>query len=77
MSMNDYMTLREASEIWGIGARRINTLCVEGRIEGATRIGNMWVLPKVAKKPDDARIKSGKYKKKSTAMEELDHGDER
>lgn len=64
MSMNDYTTLREASEVWGIGARRINTLCVEGRIEGATRIGNMWMLPKDAKKPDDTRIKSGKYVKK-------------
>lgn len=77
MSMNDYMTLREASEVWGIGARRNNTLCVEGRIEGATRIGNMWVLPKDAKKPDDARIKSRKYIKKTAALEESNHGNER
>lgn len=77
MSMNDYMTLREASEVWGIGARRINTLCVEGRIEGATRIGNMWVLPRNATKPDDARIKTGKYIKKATTLEGLDHGDKR
>ena len=34
----------------GIGARRINALCVEGRIEGATLIGNMFVLPKKCKK---------------------------
>ena len=77
MSMNDYMTLREVSEEWGIGARRINTLCVEGRIEGATRIGNMWVLPRDAKKPDDARIKSGKYVKKTATLEESNHGNER
>jgi len=26
-----------------------------GRIEGAQKIGNMWVLPKDAPKPDDGR----------------------
>ena len=56
-----YMTLRETAEKWGIGARRINTLCSEGRIPGATKIGNMWVIPIDAKKPKDERIKSGRY----------------
>ena len=59
--MEGYMTLKETSEKWGIGARRINTLCSEGRIEGATRLGNMWVIPSSAEKPKDERIKSGKY----------------
>lgn len=58
------MTLKEAAEKWGIGDRRINALCLQGRIEGATRIGNMWVIPVTTEKPNDARVKSGKYKKK-------------
>ena len=62
--MDDYMTLKEAAGKWGIGDRRINALCLQGRIEGATRIGNMWVIPVTTKKPNDARVKSGKYKKK-------------
>lgn len=62
MSMNTgFMTLRETAEKWGIGARRINTLCAEGRVPGATKIGNMWVIPIDAEKPKDERIKSGKY----------------
>lgn len=59
--MDNYMTLKEAAEKWGIGDRRINALCLQGRIEGATRIGNMWVIPTTANKPSDARIKTGKY----------------
>ena len=62
--MEGYMTLKEAAEKWGIGDRRINTLCLEGRIEGASKIGNLWVIPVDTPKPDDNRIKSGKYLKK-------------
>ena len=60
----EYLSIRETSEKWGIGTRRIQTLCITGRIEGATRIGSFWVIPKDAEKPKDARIKSGKYIKK-------------
>ena len=62
--MEGYMTLKEAAEKWGIGDRSINTLCLEGRIEGASKIGNLWVIPVDTPKPDDNRIKSGKYIKK-------------
>ena len=62
--MEGYMTLKEAAEKWGIGDRRINTLCLEGRIEGASKIGNLWVIPVDTPKPDDNRIKSGIYIKK-------------
>lgn len=57
------MTLKEASEKWGIGDRRINALCLQGRIEGTLKFGRQWAIPCDAKKPEDTRIKSGKYKK--------------
>ena len=57
-----YMTLKETSEVWGISTRRINTLCVEGRIPGATRMGNMWVIPEGTEKPSDGRITTGEYR---------------
>lgn len=63
------MTLKETAEKWGISARRINALCVGGRITGATKLGNMWVIPEGAQKPKDERIKSGKFiKKKENAI---------
>ena len=61
--MNGYLKISEVSEKWGIKERRINTLCLEGRIEGAIKFGNTWAIPKDAEKPKDERIKSGKYRK--------------
>lgn len=57
----EYMTLKEAADKWGIGDRRVNALCLQGRIEGAVRFGNAWAIPVDAEKPSDARIKTGKY----------------
>ena len=59
--MEGYMTLKEASEKWGIGDRRINSLCLQGRIAGASKFGREWAIPIDAEKPVDARIKSGRY----------------
>ena len=59
--MKGYLTIAEVSEKWGIKPRRINTLCLEGRIEGAIKFGNTWAIPEEAEKPRDERIKSGKY----------------
>lgn len=56
-----YIKIAEVSKKWGIGERRINTLCLEGRIEGAVKFGNTWAIPADAEKPKDDRIKSGKY----------------
>ena len=63
--MNEYMTIKQAAQKWGIGERRINTLCQEGRIEGATKFGKSWAIPADAKKPIDQRTKTGRYIKQS------------
>ena len=56
----DYMTLREASEKWGVSPRQINYYCVEGRIPGAVKMAGVWLLPKTADKPVDKRRKQNK-----------------
>lgn len=61
--MNGYLKISEISKKWGIKERRINTLCLEGRIEGAIKFGNTWAIPEDAEKPKDERVKSGKYVK--------------
>ncbi len=58
----EYISVKEAAEKWGITSRMVNYHCAAGRIEGAHMIGNMWVIPKDATKPDDGR----KSKKKET-----------
>ena len=59
--MEGFITLKQASEEWGISERRIRTLCENGRIEGASKLGPVWGIPAGTKKPADQRIKSGKY----------------
>lgn len=62
--MIGYMKIQEASGKWGISERRINTLCLQGRIEGAIKFGTTWAIPADAVKPSDARVRTGKYIKK-------------
>jgi hypothetical protein len=56
----DWITTKEASELWGISTRRIQILCDNSRVDGATRLGNMWVIPKGTPKPPDGRVKNGR-----------------
>ena len=54
------MTAKEAAQKWNITVRRVQVLCTQGRIQGAMRLGNMWAIPRDARKPNDARIKKCK-----------------
>ena len=56
----DYMTLREASEKWGISTRQINYYCTEDCIPGAVKMASVWLLPKEAEKPVDGRTRQGR-----------------
>ena len=56
-----FLSTTEVSKKWGIGRRRIEILCANDRVPGASLVGNTWIIPEDAEKPKDARIKSGKY----------------
>lgn len=73
----EYKSIREKAEEWGISKRRIQVLCSENRIEGAVRIGYSWAIPVNAKKPEDARVKSGKYKKQNSKNLIVTYDDEK
>lgn len=53
-----FMTVKQASEKWGISERRIRTLCSDGKISGAYQEKRMWNIPIDAVKPVDGRYKS-------------------
>lgn len=59
----EYLSIKQTAEKWDLSVRRVNVLCTEGRIPGATKIGSYWAVPANAKKPKDQRIKSGRYVK--------------
>jgi predicted site-specific integrase-resolvase len=55
--MNGYMTVEEASKKWGVTARQVQIWCKEGRIEGATKLVRIWIVPETSKKPTANRRK--------------------
>lgn len=57
----DILTIKLASEKWGISTRRISALCEQGRIPGAVKTAGVWLLPPDSQKPADARVKNEKY----------------
>lgn len=65
--MIQYMSAREAAEKWDISQRRVSILCSEGRIPDAAMLGNMWIIPRNAEKPVDARMKRNAFTGKGNA----------
>ena len=61
------MTVKQASEKWGISDRRVRTLCSEGKISGVIREGRNWRIPLDARKPED-----GRYKTAENLLTEID-----
>ena len=56
----EYMSISQAAAKWGISPRRIQVLCKQERIPGASRMGYVWAIPVDAEKPKDRRVKSGR-----------------
>jgi len=68
--MNNYVTIKEIAERWGISTRRVQKMCADGMIPGVIKFGNAWAIPKDTEKPVDGRITTGQYvnwRKKNTA----------
>ncbi len=65
--MTEMISIREAAERWKITERRVSTLCKDGKIAGAKKSSNRWMIPADAQKPADRRIRTGIYRKKTRA----------
>ena len=61
----ELITTKEAAKLWGISTRQVQILCSRGRVEGAARLGDIWVIPKGALKPLDGRTKNGRISAKT------------
>ena len=51
----NYLKTSEVSKAWGIKERRIRKLLEDGRIGGAIKKGNIWLIPETSTKPIDLR----------------------
>lgn len=59
----DYITTKEAAGNWGISDRRVLQYCNAERIKGAVKMGNTWLIPKSAERPEDGRRKKPQIEK--------------
>ncbi|MGI6771916.1 MAG: DNA-binding protein [Acutalibacteraceae bacterium] len=59
-----YLSAKELAEKWNISRRRVQILCEEGRIDGAYKVSEVWIIPEDAEKPVDRRKVSKKKMKK-------------
>ncbi len=53
----NYIKSSQAATLWGISVHRVQEYCKQGRIEGATRFGNSWMIPEHTPRPADGRRK--------------------
>lgn len=51
----EYISAKEAADIWGVSSRYVTKLAASGRLEGAKLIGNSWMIPKGITRPKDGR----------------------
>ena len=49
--MKGYLQAEEAAKKWNVSIRQIQTLCKDGRIEGAEKFGSSWAIPENSPKP--------------------------
>ena len=56
----EWLTPEELGMLWGIKARRVQALCLNGMIRGVVRKGRIWLIPKNTPKPLDGRTKLAK-----------------
>ncbi len=54
----DYITIKEAAAKWGVSTRAVTYHVAGGRVEGAAKRGNLWLIPKDTLQPEDRRKKS-------------------
>lgn len=59
-TMDNLCTAKELAEKWGVTVRMVTLMCTEGKIPGAKKFGNSWVIPKDTEKPLDGRTKEAK-----------------
>ena len=59
----EYLSALDVARKWGISKRRVQILCIEDRIAGVKKVGNMWLIPENAEKPKDGRTKGQKNDK--------------
>lgn len=59
--MDKLLSVKEFADQTGKDPGYLRKMLIAGRLDGV-KVGNQWCIPMSAKLPEDARVKTGKYK---------------
>lgn len=59
--MEGFLTIKEVADKWGLSTRRVQKMCSDGLVPGASKFGRDWAIPADATRPVDGRITTGDY----------------
>jgi|GEM_PF-3206218 len=64
LCVTGYLTAKQVAGQWDITDRQVQILCKSSRINGAERIGGIWLIPENAVKPTRYKAKNKPFPKK-------------
>jgi hypothetical protein len=67
----EYKTVKQTADAWGVTKRWVNMYLANERIPSAVKIGNMWLIPKDATKPEDLRKNNRRQPKKGASAPDI------
>ena len=67
--MIGYIQAEEIAKRWDVSMRQVQTLCRNGRIDGAVKFGNTWAIPENAVKPTRTGKEKPGRKPKTSGVE--------
>ena len=59
----EWLTPLQLAEKWGITKRQAQILCSQGKVAGAIKVSEVWLIPKDAPRPVDGRTREAKAAK--------------
>lgn len=57
-----FKSVKEIAEEWKLTTRTVRSMCANGGLEGARKLGRDWIIPSNVERPVDWRVVSGKYR---------------
>ena len=70
--MQKYISAKELSERWGVSSIYVTSLCRNGKIEGAIKVGKCWQIPEKTEKPYDNRQTKASIERKKNQFTFID-----
>jgi len=62
--MTGFVKAEDMAVRWDVSVRQVQLLCQNGKIEGASKFGNVWAIPENTPKPTrTSKVKPGRRPK--------------